>query len=125
MTTTNTCGICGGVIETRIPSGWHRSKVERRVEQDLAEHLTTHSFAEILRFEIRQDLDQVPDDQRPTIVRDIYRNLLGTIDGDQYRLNADDGQGVYSIEEALGSLSTYQLWRSASRCGLPNCTQHG
>ena len=46
--------------------------------RDMQTHIqATHSFAEVLRFEIRQDLDQVPDDQRPTIVRDIYRNLLG------------------------------------------------
>jgi hypothetical protein len=121
VTTTNTCGICGGVIETRIPSNWHPSKLARRVESDLAAHLKTHSFAEILRFEIRQDLDQVPEDQRATIVRDIYRNLLGTVSGDTYELGPDDSQGVYSIDEALGSLNTFHLWRSANRCSSPHC----
>jgi hypothetical protein len=111
------------VIESRIPSNWHPSKLVGRVETDLAAHLRTHSFAEVLRFEIRQDLDQVPDEQRATIVRDIYRNLLGTQSGAEYSLNDEDSVGVYSIDEALGSLNTYQLWRAASRCSSPHC-QH-
>ena len=121
MTTTNTCEICGGVIESRIPSNWHPSKLARRAESDLAVHLRTHSFAEILRHEIRQDLDQVPDDQRPTIVRDIYRNLLGTHTGDAYQLNEADGRGIYSIDEVLGSLDLYNLWRAANRCHMDYC----
>ena len=87
-------------------------------------HLKPHTFAEVLRYEIRQDLDQVPEEQRPTIVRDIYRALLGTTRNRQFTLGAADSQSVYSIDEALGSLETYLLWRSANGCGDPNCKQH-
>ena len=125
MTITNTCRICGGVVESRIPSDWHPSKLLRRAELDLQAHLRTHSFAEILRFEIRQDLGQVPDDQRPIIVRDIYRHLLGRQDGEHYALNDSDARGVYTIDEALGQLAMYRLWRSARMCGDPRCRQHG
>ena len=84
-------------------------------------HLTTHSFAELLRFEIRQDLEQVPEDQRPWIVRDIYRSLLGSFHNRRYVLDAADGQGVYTIDEALGDIELYRLWQSSNRCGDPNC----
>jgi hypothetical protein len=121
VTTTSTCGICGGVIESRIPSNWHPSKLARRVEWDLAAHLRSHSFAEILRFEIRQDLDQVPDDDRPTIVRDIYRNLLGKPDAAEFELDTPDGQGMYTIDDVLGDLDVYRLWRASNRCSDPTC----
>ena len=84
----------------------------------------THSFAELLRFEIRKDLEQVPEEQRPSIVRDVYRGLLGTTRDHEYRLGAADGHGSYSIDEALGDLELYKLWQSANRCGDPRCPQH-
>ena len=88
-------------------------------------HLRAHSFAEILRYEIRQDLDQVPDEERPSIVRDVYRALLGsTADNGAYTLGGADSRGPFSIDEALGSLAIYQLWRSAGACGDPHCGQH-
>ena len=87
-------------------------------------HLQTHSFPELLRYEIRQDLEQVPDDERPAIVRDIYRSLLGTTRDNQFALNEPDGRGVYSIDEVLGHMSVYRLWQGASRCGDPACAQH-
>ena len=58
-----------------VPPNWHPSKQLRHAQRDMAAHLKTHSFAEVLRFEIRQDLDQVPEEQRAGIFRDIYRNL--------------------------------------------------
>ena len=86
----------------------------------------THSFVQLLRFEIRQDLNEVPEDQRPWIVRDIYRGLLGTTTGSTFRLDSPDGRGVYSIDEALGSVSVFALWRAANSCGDPHCRQeHG
>lgn len=121
MTTTSTCSICGTAIETRIPSDWHPSHLARRAEEDLDSHLQTHSLAEVLRHEIRQDLDQVPEDERATIIRDIYRNLLGTSDGDIYSLNDADRLGVYSIDDVLGTLDFYQLWRRANRCSNRLC----
>jgi hypothetical protein len=122
---TSTCLVCGGLIQTSIPPTWHPSKLARRAEWQLQAHMRTHSFAEILRCEIRQDLDQVPDEQRPIIVRDIYRNLLGTMDGARFVLNAPDGQAVYSLDEALGQIGLYRLWRSARRCGDSNCPCRG
>src|SRR5918912_886150 len=116
LSVTSTCAVCGGLIRTTIPEGWHPSKLARTAERDVVAHMRTHSFAEILRCEIRQDLDQVPEEQRPIIVRDIYRNLLGTMDGDRFVLNAPDGRGVYSLDEALGHVEVYRLWRDASRC---------
>lgn len=117
----NTCGICGGQIRSDAPSSWHPAKLARRVERDMQAHLSTHSFAELLRYEIRQDLEQVPDEQRPSIVRDIYRSLLGTTRDGVFTLGTADGLAVYSIDEALGDLATYRLWRSANACGGQRC----
>jgi hypothetical protein len=121
MNLTSTCGVCGNQIRTSIPSSWHPSKLATRAERDLQAHMRTHSFAEILRSEIRQDLDQVPEEQRPIIVRDIYRNLLGKMHGPRFVLNEADGQGVYSIDEVLGHIDLYRMWRTATRCFEPNC----
>ncbi len=90
----------------------------------MVDHLTTHSFAEVLRFEIRQDLEQVPEEQRPSIVRDIYRSLLGSTLERRYTLHFADGAGVYSIDEVLGGFDMYRLWQAANRCGRPSCN-HG
>ena len=57
---TSTCAICGDVIESRIARNWHPGKLKRRAQWDIQAHLKRHSFADVLRFEIRQDLDQVP-----------------------------------------------------------------
>jgi hypothetical protein len=101
------CEICGDAVV--------------RAEPERQAHLETHSFAEVLRFEIRQDLDLVPEGARAAIVRDIYRQLLGTGTSGGFELGAADGMGLYSIDEALGGLSMYQLWRSASHCGRAGC----
>jgi hypothetical protein len=124
MTVIKICGICGGTVESRVPAGWHPSKLARRAERDMQAHLRTHSFAELLRYEIRKDPAQVPDEQRATIVRDVYRQLLGTTREREFSLNDPDGCGVYSIDEALGDVQLYRLWQSANRCGDPRCTQH-
>ena len=121
MNVTSTCGVCGGQILTSIPSSWHPSKLAHRAERDLQAHMRTHSFAEILRSEIRQDLDQVPEEERPIIVRDIYRNLLGEMNGPRFVLNEPDGQGVYSIDEVLGHIGLYRLWQVGGRCHEPDC----
>jgi hypothetical protein len=118
------CGICGGQIRSTAEAGWHLGKVARRAERDVKAHLRTHSFAELLRYEIRQDLEEVPDEQRAAIVRDIYRSLLGTTCGNEYSLNATDGRGTYSIDEVLGGIEVYRLWRAANSCGDPGCAQH-
>lgn len=120
-----TCGICGDQIESRIPGNWHPSKLAKRAEWDMQAHLKKHSFAEVLRYEIRQDLDQVPEDERATIVRDIYRNLLGRVGADgSFVLDDSDGQGVYTIDEVLGGVEVYRMWRSANRCAGDYCAQH-
>jgi hypothetical protein len=118
------CGICGGLIRSEIPPNWHPGKRARRAERDLQAHLRTHSFAELLRYEIRQDLDQVPEEQRPTIIRDVYRALLGTTRDNVFTLDAADGEGVFSIDEVLSSVHAYRLWRAANACGDPRCAQH-
>jgi len=121
MTRTTTCGICGDAILSRVPETWHPRKLTQRVKQDMQAHLKTHSFAEVLRFEIRLDPDQVPDEQRAGIVRDIYRHLLGTMSEHGFALGVADSAGLYTIDEALGDLDMYRLWRSANGCGLAGC----
>jgi hypothetical protein len=118
---TSTCGICGGVVRSDVSTDWHAGKRARHAERDMLAHLKTHSFAEVLRYEIRQDLDQVPADQRPSIVRDIYRSLLGTTRDGAFTLGAADGVGAYSIDEVLGDVALYRLWRSANACGDDRC----
>jgi hypothetical protein len=120
----NTCGICGDLVRSEMGANLHPRLQARQALRDMQAHLNTHSFAELLRWEIRQDLDLVPDEQRPAIVRDIYRSLLGTTRDNVFTLNDTDGRGVYSLDEALGDLDIYRMWRSASRCGDPGCTQH-
>jgi hypothetical protein len=123
MTRTSTCLICGDAVLSRVPAHWSPGKLARRAELDMQAHVKTHSFAEVLRFEIRQDLDQVPEDERPTIVRDIYRNLLGSQSAEAgFVLGEDDSRGVYSIDDVLGDLDVYRLWRSANQCGLTRCS---
>jgi hypothetical protein len=122
MTRSTTCLICGEDVLSRVPAGWNPGKLARRLALDMQAHVKTHSFAEVLRFEIRQDLDQVPDDERAEIVRDIYRNLLGTQSAEAgFVLGADDSRGVYSIDDVLGDLDVYRLWRSANQCGFSRC----
>lgn len=121
----NACGICGDLIRSDVAATWHPSKQLRRAQRAMQAHLKTHSFAEVLRFEIRQDLDQVPEEQRPSIMRDVYRALLGRVgDAGAFTLGADDSVGVYSLDEALGTASIYRLWRVHNACGLRACTQH-
>jgi hypothetical protein len=120
----STCGICGDLVRSETGANLHPRLQAHQALRDMQAHLSTHSFAELLRYEIRQDLDQVPEEQRPAIVRDIYRSLLGRTRDKHFSLNDPDGRGVYSIDEALGSLAVYQLWRTASRCGEPACAQH-
>jgi hypothetical protein len=118
------CGICGDLVRSTVGWHWNPGRRALRAYQDMQAHLDTHSFAEQLRFEIRQDLEQVPEEQRPSIIRDVYRGLLGTVRDDVYSLDRPDGEGVYSIDEALGDAQTYRLWLSATSCGDPRCRQH-
>jgi len=112
-------------MRSAVGPHWNAGRRALRAYQDMQRHLSgSHSFAELLRFEIRQDLDQVPEEQRPSIIRDVYRGLLGSMRDGQYSLDARDSEGVYSIDEALGDLEIYRLWGSANRCGDPHCAQH-
>jgi hypothetical protein len=119
-----TCGICGDLVCSDVGPDLHPRLQAHQLLRDMQAHLSTHSFAELLRWEIRQDLDQVPEEQRPAIVRDIYRSLLGTTRDNQFSLNDTDGRGVYSIDEALGAVAVYHLWRTGNQCGEPRCQQH-
>ncbi len=119
-----TCAICGDLVRSEIGDSWNLGERARRAMRDLQAHLEGHSFAELLRFEIRQDLDLVPEEQRPAIVRDIYRSLLGTTRNGVFTLEAHDSRGVYSIDEALGDMTLYHLWRASNACGLARCTHH-
>ncbi len=124
MTTTTVCSICGAVLVTSVPSNWHPSKLENRAEWDLQEHVRSHSFTEVLRYEIRRDLDQVPAEERATLIRDVYRQLLGSVEGGRFMLNEDDGAGTYSIEEALGTVAMYELWHASALCDGRPCVGH-
>jgi hypothetical protein len=118
------CGICGGLVRSDFPSNLHPHTKAALVASDMQAHMRTHSFAELLRFEIRQDLEEVPEDQRPAIVRDIYRSLLGTTTGTRFTLGDADARGDYAIDEVLGDIDLYRLWRSANSCGHADCHQH-
>jgi hypothetical protein len=102
----------------------HPRKKAAFVESDMQAHMRTHSFAELLRYEIRQDLEEVPEEQRPVIVRDIYRSLLGTTTVGRFSLNDTDARGLYTIDDVLGTMDVYRLWRSSNRCGVVGCPQH-
>ncbi len=121
MIAQSVCGICGEVVLSRVPSGWHPSKLERRAQTDLDAHVKMHTFAEVLRYEIRRDLERVPEEERPTVLRDVYRHLLGTISDGAFRLKDEDSVAAFSIEEALGAAAMYRLWQAAVRCSDPSC----
>ena len=111
----NTCAICGNSVESDVPMNWHPGKLLQRAERDMQAHLAMHSLAELLRYEIRKDLDEVPEEQRPEIVRDVYRQLLGSNAGGCYALGEADSRAMYSIDEVLGGVDVYRLWQAASR----------
>jgi hypothetical protein len=119
-----TCGICGDPVRSTVGAHWKPGTRALRAFQAMQAHLDTHSFAELLRFEIRQDLDQVPEEQRPSILRDVYRGLLGSFHESGYTLDAADGVSAYTIDEALGDAELYAAWLSANRCSDPHCRQH-
>jgi hypothetical protein len=119
-----TCAICGHLVRSQVSPNWKASRRAMRAHRDMQAHLKTHSFAELLRFEIRQDLEQVPEEQRPSIVRDVYRSLLGVTRNGRFELGRADAAGTYSIDEVLGGLNVYRVWQTSNRCSDPTCDQH-
>lgn len=121
MSRTDTCRICGSIIETTVPAEWHPTKLERLAEWAMEEHVLAHASAEVARQELRERLDETPTDERQNQVRELYRQLLGRVEDGHLVLNDQDGRGVYAIDEVLGLASVYRLWQSATRCWAPRC----
>ena len=118
------CHICGGDVEARIRADWHPSKITRRMQWAMDEHLETHPRGEVLRLKVRQSLATLGVSERMSMVRDAYRGLLGQETADGYRLGTNDSQGTYSLEEVLGGANVYAAWCATNRCSAPAC-EHG
>jgi hypothetical protein len=78
------------------------------------QHLRAHPEAEQERFWLRRFLEDVRPGERAVAVKRIYSELRA-LWGDQ------DNRSAYTVEEALGSVSTYRLWLAASRCSCAAC----
>jgi hypothetical protein len=119
MTIVATCGICGEPIGVDLTNAEElvMARVEREVREAVEAHLRSHPAAEQARFWLRCFLDEVHPSERAIAVRSIYSQLRA-LWGDQ------DGRGVYSIDETLGSASMYRLWQAANRCTYSACP-HG
>lgn len=122
--TIDECHICGAEVEARVRTNWHPSKITRCMQWAMDEHLETHARGEVLRFKVRQSLATLDVSERLSMVRDAYRDLLGTETSAGYRLGADDSQGTYSLEEVLGGATLYAAWCATNRCSAPAC-RHG
>ena len=110
------CEICGETIYVELQgvtagraTGYYAS-----VQRAAKEHLATHPSPVVERFLLRKHLDELEPSVRPIAVKQVYSQL-------RELWGEDDTHGVYSIDEALGSLAMYQLWRSAGHCSFGNC----
>jgi hypothetical protein len=66
------------------------------------------------RFLLRKHLDELEPSVRPVAVKQVYSQL-------RELWGEEDTRGVYSIDETLGSVAMYQLWRNAGHCAWPDC----
>jgi hypothetical protein len=102
------CSICGVQIELE-PASQPRARGCRVVTHpELEAHLLRHSPAERMRAAFRAVLPHIPPDERSAAALAFYRGLRPLLD-------ARDRQGVFGIEEALGSARLYRLWLDANR----------
>ena len=112
------CEICGETIYVeleQVPAGRARGYYAS-VQRAAAEHLATHPSPVVERYLLRKHLDELKPDVRPAAVKQVYTQL-------RELWGEDDTRGVYSIDEALGSVTMYQLWRNAGHCSWSRC-QH-
>lgn len=103
------CGICGALVVDGTAS-WLRRKpppLPAREARD-AHLLLHHSAAERMRAAFRAVLPHIPPEEREAAVLAFYRRL-------QSALDRVDREGVFGLEESLGSVAVYRLWIEANR----------
>ncbi len=112
------CEICGETIyvELKQVAAGRASRYYASVQRAAAEHLATHPSPVVERYLLRKHLDELEPSARPTAVKEVYTKL-------RELWGQEDTRGVYSIDEALGSVAMYQLWRNAGHCAWSSC-QH-
>jgi hypothetical protein len=111
------CEICGAEIYVDAqpaPSPWGGGGFAAIVERAAQEHLASHPTPVVERFLLRKHLDELAPEVRPMAVKQVYAELR-EMWGDA------DRRGVYSIDEVLGAMPVYRLWRDANRCTWPSC----
>lgn len=122
MSTIVECRVCGDIVEARVPGGWHPSKLRRRTEWAMREHLRSHSAPEIFRRFLRDRLAGESPERRLAIVRTLYRSILGdTMEDGSFEPSSPDGVGRYAIDEVLNLVSIHRLWHVARDCSAPTC----
>jgi len=115
------CRLCGYLVEADVPSSWAPDEVMSYARNAMQEHLGGHAPAELVRFQIRENLSELPEDDRSSVIRGIYRELLGRMEGDTFVLGKSDSQGLYTIDEVLGSIDFHRLYQSSIRCESEEC----
>jgi hypothetical protein len=108
------CEICGEAIYVESERGGSWGAFHAILERAATEHLASHPTAVVERFLLRKHLDELAPDVRPLAVKQVYADLR-ELWGDE------DRRGVYSIDEALGSLEVYRLWCASNRCTWEHC----
>jgi len=107
------CAICGESIWVDVCDDvdrWDAARFAAEFNVLAAEHIRLHPRQVLARFCLSRFHHDIRPSQRALAVRQVYRDLRADL-GDE------DGQGVYTIDDALGSVSMYRLWLSAHRYG--------
>ncbi len=109
-----TCVICDEPIYVEIEDGMSAPATRVEVQRAATAHLHTHPEPVVAHFYLSAVLDRLAPNERALAVREIY--------GDLRKLWGDrDARGLYSIDEALGSVAMYRLWHAASACSGKGC----
>jgi len=108
------CEICGAGIYVDAEQIKTLSGFGEIFERAANEHLASHPTPVVERFLLRKHLEELAPDVRGLAVKQVYAELR-ELWGDE------DRRGVYTIDEALGSLDLYRLWCHANRCTWENC----
>jgi hypothetical protein len=111
------CAICGEPIYTS-ESGRPSLERARRLSRQLAEHLLSHSATDRMRLAFHAILSGMPMELRLSALRRFNHAV-------QALLPELESEGVFGIDEALGSVKLYRLWlearqRSMERCNDPH-----
>jgi hypothetical protein len=100
------CAVCGESIwvdDCDDVDRWDAARFAEEFSVLAADHIRSHPRQALARFCLNRFRDDARPSQRALAVRQVYRELCA-LSGDE------DSHPVYTIDEALGSVSMYRLW---------------